>query len=81
MSNQLESKFELAYARRRFLRHSAIALGGVALGVPALAASKECTLTEQEVLGPMYNYGAPLFQVKLAGDDEPGERLMLRGSV
>lgn len=81
MSNQLESKIELAYARRRFLRHSAIALGGVALGVPALAASKECTLTEQEVLGPMYNYGAPFFQVKLAGDGEPGERLMLRGSV
>ena len=29
----------------------------------------------------MYNYGAPLFQVKLARDSEPGQKLILRGSV
>jgi catechol 1,2-dioxygenase len=81
MSNHLEQKIELAYARRRFLRNSAMALGGAALGAPVFAAAKECRVTEQEILGPMYNYGAPLFQVKLAGDDEPGEKLMLRGSV
>jgi catechol 1,2-dioxygenase len=29
----------------------------------------------------MYNYGAPIFQVKLAPDNEPGQRLLLQGSV
>jgi len=29
----------------------------------------------------MYNYGAPMFQKKLATDDEPGERLILAGTV
>lgn len=29
----------------------------------------------------MYNYGAPLFQRKLANDDEPGQKLILRGAV
>jgi catechol 1,2-dioxygenase len=79
MSNSLRNRIEHACARRRFLRH--LALGGAALGIPALAAARECTVTEQDILGPMYNYGAPLFQVKLAGDGEPGQRLMLRGAV
>ena len=79
MSNSLRGRIEHAYARRRFLRN--LALGSAALGVTALAAAKECRLTEQDILGPMYNYGAPLFQVKLAGDGEPGQKLMLRGSV
>jgi catechol 1,2-dioxygenase len=81
MSNKLQQKIELAYARRQFLRNSAMALGGAALAVPVIAAAKECKMTEQEILGPMYNYGAPMFQVKLADDNEPGQRLMLRGSV
>jgi catechol 1,2-dioxygenase len=81
MSDQLQQKIELAHARRRFLRHGALALGGAAIGIPALAAAKECKITEQDILGPMYNYGAPTFQVKLAEDDEPGQRLMIRGAV
>ena len=80
MSNSMQRKIELAYARRKFLRN--IAIGGTAaIGAPALAVAKDCNLTEQEILGPMYNYGAPLFQVKLAGNDEPGQKLMLRGAV
>jgi len=70
-----------ALSRRAFLHRSAAALGYASLGLPALALARECSVTEQEILGPMYNYGAPLFQVKLAADDEPGQRLMLRGSV
>jgi catechol 1,2-dioxygenase len=81
MSNDLEARLKLAVARRLFLRRSALALGGAAAGFPLLAAAKECKVTEQEILGPMYNYGAPMFQVKLAADDEPGEKLMLRGAV
>lgn len=67
--------------RRRFLRGGATMLGAAALGMPALRAAAECKLTEPEILGPMYNYGAPLFQMKLAADDEPGQRLLLRGAV
>ncbi|MFM9915075.1 MAG: twin-arginine translocation pathway signal protein [Rhizobacter sp.] len=71
-----------AIQRRRFLRYTGAALGGAAVGLPAInAAAAECRLTEQEILGPMYNYGAPMFQLKLVADNEPGQKLMLRGSV
>lgn len=81
MSIDLNSKIMQGLARRRFLHHSAMAMGGAALGMPALASAAECKSTEQDILGPMYNYGAPKFQVKLAADDEPGQKLMLRGAV
>jgi catechol 1,2-dioxygenase len=81
MNHDLDKKVKAAFARRQFLRSGAMAVGGAALALPALAWAKECAMTEQDILGPMYNLGAPLFQVKLAGDDEPGEKLMLRGSV
>lgn len=79
MSSHPDSKVNLA-ARRLFLQRSALMLGGAAIGLPAIAVAKECRLTEREILGPMYNFGAP-FQTKLIGDDEPGERLMLSGRV
>lgn len=81
MSNNLDSKFVSALSRRLFLRRAALTLGAATVGLPVLATAKECGLTEQEILGPMYNYGAPSFQVKLADDDEPGQKLMLRGTV
>ena len=81
MSNNLESKFDSALSRRLFLQRAALALGAATVGLPVLATAKECRPTEQEILGPMYNYGAPSFQVKLADDDEPGQKLMLRGTV
>jgi hypothetical protein len=43
-----------------------------------VAFANECVLTPSDILGPMYNYGAPMFQKKLATDDEPGERLILQ---
>jgi catechol 1,2-dioxygenase len=81
MSDHRRNDILHAWQRRLFLRRSVIALGGAAIGLPALSAAKECDLTDQDILGPMYNYGAPLFQIKLAGDAEPGQRLMLRGAV
>ena len=49
-----------AIQRRRFLRCAGTALAGAAAGVPTLqAVAAECRLTEQEILGPMYNFGAP----------------------
>jgi len=80
MSDRLDPNI-VAWSRRVFLQRSALAVGGAALGLPGLAAAAQCKVTEQEILGPMYNYGAPLFQTKLAADDEPGQKLMLRGSV
>lgn len=81
MNNSPEPKPDLCFSRRMFLQRGALTFGAAAVGLPALAAAKECLLTEQEILGPMYNYGAPSFQVKLADDDEPGQKLMLRGTV
>jgi catechol 1,2-dioxygenase len=80
MDKHSDMKADLALARRVFIQRSAAALGGTVLGLPAIAWAKDCKLTEQEILGPMYNYGAP-FQAKLAGDGEPGEKLMLTGTV
>ena len=80
MSNLVDSK-SMAKSRRQFLKHGAITIGAAAMGWPVLAGARECILTEQEILGPMYNYGAPMFQRKLASDDEPGQKLILRGTV
>ena len=80
MSSLVDSK-SVAKSRRQFLKRSTVTLGAAAMGLPILTGAKECILTEQEILGPMYNYGAPLFQRKLASDDEPGQKLILRGAV
>ena len=80
MSSLVDSK-SVARSRRQFLKRSTVTLGAAAMGLPILTGAKECILTEQEVLGPMYNYGASLFQRKLASDDEPGQKLILRGAV
>ncbi|MGQ0383706.1 MAG: dioxygenase family protein [Gammaproteobacteria bacterium] len=45
-----------------------------------MAGSHSCRLTQSEVLGPFYRFNAP-FQAKLAGPDEPGQRLILSGMV
>ncbi len=80
MPHRVKSK-SVARSRRQFLKRSTATLGAAAMGLPILAGDKECILTKQEILGPMYNYGAPLFQRKLANDDEPGQKLILRGAV
>jgi catechol 1,2-dioxygenase len=80
MSKGLIPKVSLAYSRRTFLQRSAVILGAACMGRPAMAAGQACRLTEAEVLGPFYRFGAP-FRSQLAGPDEPGDRLVLTGTV
>jgi catechol 1,2-dioxygenase len=55
-------------------------LGGALLAGPAFGATGECRITEADILGPYYRFGAP-FQSRLAGPNEPGDRLILTGTV
>ena len=70
----------LGISRRIFLHTSAMILGGGLLAGPAFAAKQGCRPTESEILGPFYRSGAP-FRSRLAGPDEPGDRLVLTGTV
>ncbi len=80
MSNDVNPRIKLAMSRRMFLHRSAIMLGGAFLAAPAAAAERACRPTESEVLGPFYRFGAP-FRTRLAGPGEPGDRLILSGTV
>lgn len=80
MSKDLIPRVTLAGSRRTFLHRSAVVLGSALLGGPAFAAKQACRLTESEILGPFYRFGAP-FRSQLAGPDEPGTRLILTGTV
>lgn len=66
--------------RRMFLQGSAALLGGVFLPDVLAAATKTCRSTAQDIIGPFYRFGAP-FQTKLLGPDEPGQRLIVAGTV
>ncbi len=68
------------FSRRNFLCGSAVILGGGLLVGPVFAARQDCQPTEGDILGPYYRFGAP-FQARLAGPDEPGERLIVSGTV
>lgn len=70
----------LGLSRRTFLHRSAAILGGGLLPGSALAATQACRPTEPEIIGPFYRFGAP-FRSRLAGPDEPGDRLLLTGTV
>ena len=80
MRNDLKRVETLDTFRRTFLHRGAIMLGGAILVKPAAAANLACRLTESEVLGPFYRFGAP-FRTKLAGPGESGDRLVLTGTV
>jgi catechol 1,2-dioxygenase len=67
-------------SRRTFLHRSVVLLGGALLSGPAYAANRDCRPTESDIVGPFYRFGAP-FQMRLAGPDEPGDRLILTGTV
>ncbi|MCI0429523.1 MAG: twin-arginine translocation signal domain-containing protein [Rhodospirillales bacterium] len=79
MSKYLVSAMTAGLSRRRFLNGSAAIAGGALLAGPAYAAPG-CLPTESDILGPFYRFGAP-FQTRLAGPDEPGDRLTLTGTV
>ncbi|MGQ0430612.1 MAG: dioxygenase family protein, partial [Gammaproteobacteria bacterium] len=68
------------HSRRAFLHRGAWALGGGLLAGRAMAGGHSCHATQSEVLGPFYRFNAP-FQAKLAGADEPGQRLILSGTI
>ncbi|MFZ6045655.1 twin-arginine translocation pathway signal protein [Pseudomonas sp. CR3202] len=71
---------DLGISRRLFLHGSAVMLGGGLLARPLLAATRGCQATAGDILGPYYRFGVP-FQTRLAGPEEPGERLILTGTV
>ena len=71
---------KFAISRRKFLHESGVVLGGTFLAGPAIATEGDCRLTEPDGLGPFYRFDAP-FQTQLAGLDEPGDRLILSGTV
>jgi catechol 1,2-dioxygenase len=80
MSRNLISKVTFDVSRRAFLHGGAVILGGALLARPAYAANPDCRPTQSDILGPFYRFGAP-FQTRLAGPDEPGDRLVLTGTV
>src|SRR5262245_50918123 len=80
MSRDLMPGVTLTTSRRTFLRRSAVIVGGTLSAGPALAAEHLCRITESDILGPFYRFGAPL-RARLAGPDEPGDRLILTGTV
>ena len=66
---------------RRMVLQSIASLFSYAVTPSAFAATaKSCKLTERDIIGPFYRFGAP-FQTKLAGPNEPGERLIISGKV
>jgi catechol 1,2-dioxygenase len=65
---------------RRTLLRSGLMLGGALLTGRVAAAADACRPTEADIVGPYYRFGAP-FRSRLAGADEPGERLVVTGTV
>jgi catechol 1,2-dioxygenase len=80
MSNAFVPIVAVSVPRRMFLQGGAALLGGAFLPDAFAAATKACRLTAQDIIGPFYRFGAP-FQTQLLGPDEPGQRLMVAGTV
>ena len=80
MSKFLTPTAHSGSSRRMFLQTSGVVLGSTFLTGPASSATRACRATEAQVLGPFYRFGAP-FQAQLARAGEPGERLVLTGTV
>lgn len=80
MKHDRKNHQRTAMSRRTFIHRNAAFFGGLAIAGPALAAEHACRLTEAEVMGPFYRFGAP-FNARLAGPDEPGQRLVISGTV
>ncbi len=80
MNDDFVSSRGLSLPRRTVLHGIAALLGGTFTSGALAAAAKSCRLTERDIIGPFYRFGAP-FQTKLAGPNEPGERLVISGKV
>jgi len=66
--------------RRMVLQGLASLLGCAVAPNAVSAAVQSCALTTSDIIGPFYRFGAP-FETKLAGPNEPGERLIISGKV
>ena len=80
MSDGLTPHATSRTSRRTFLQTGAVVLGGVMSTGPAFAAQHLCRITESDIVGPFYRFGAPV-RARLAPLDEPGDRLVLTGTV
>ena len=80
MNNDVISIHGLSLPRRMVLQGVASLLGCAVTPSAVAAAARSCKLTERDIIGPYYRFGAP-FQTKLAGPNEPGERLIISGKV
>ncbi len=80
MNNDFVSILGISLPRRMVLQGVASLFGGAFAPSAFAAAANSCRLTECDIIGPYYRFGAP-FQTKLAGPNEPGERLMISGKV
>jgi catechol 1,2-dioxygenase len=80
MDHDLASMRRSNLPRRMVVQGLASLVGCAALPSTVAAAAKACKLTERDIIGPFYRFGAP-FQTKLAGANEPGERLIISGRV
>ena len=80
MSKDPIPKMTFATSRRAFLYRSAVLLGGALTVGPRLCRNQVCRPTEPHIFGPFYRFGAP-FQSRLGGTYEPGDRLILTGTV
>ena len=80
MSDDFVPILGVSMPRRMFLQGSTALLGGAILPDALAAATKTCRSTAQDIIGPFYRFGAP-FQTRLLGPDEPGQRLIVAGTV
>jgi catechol 1,2-dioxygenase len=80
MNNDFVSIRSKVLPRRMVLQGIASFLGGSFATRAFAAIAESCQLTESDILGPFYRFGSPS-QTKLAGPDEPGERLTVNGTV
>jgi catechol 1,2-dioxygenase len=65
---------------RRTLLRGTVALGGALVAGRAFGATPGCQLTESDIVGPFYRFGAP-FRSRLAEAGEPGDRVVVTGTV
>ena len=80
MNHDFTSIRGISLPRRMVLQGVAALLCGAFPPGAIAAAAKSCRLTQRDILGPFYRFGAP-FQTKLAGPDETGKRLIMNGKV
>jgi len=80
MNNDFIEIRGLCLPRRMVLQGLASLLGCTVAPNALSAAVQSCALTTSDIVGPFYRFGAP-FQTKLAGENEPGERLIISGKI